>query len=368
MAIAGTIIIVNSQDYKKATKIAKSVREFEMHKSYLHVGLFTLKEHFIANINSYNKYLPALYGALSATARSGSDVVADICITDRDEFDCLSLFLDGLDVVWVNVGLTTEFVNPDLEFNAEKDASLIAKQILQFMVMRYKYANSYTRFALEFCDIPIAKKHGKIVLFTGCPSSGKSTLVKALQAQATEKFLCVGVDTYCLYYIHPRYLGGVPKDDNDKSFLQPNYNPNHYEQLGFSWIAKGPNQENPSQYMRMNLGHAARRAVSAVYSTIAQMSRLGFNVVSDHCFHFPDYLTEIKHKFTGLPVINVRLNLDLDIVKQREVSRGDRMEGMGESIYYQMIKDYSADLEINTELNTPEEGAKKVLEFINNKF
>lgn len=90
---------------------------------------------------------------------------------------------------------------------------------------------------------------------------------------------------------------------------------------------------------------------------MAAMSRQGFNVVSDHCFHFQNSLDEARHYFQDLPVTYVRLSPSLKILNQREIHRGERMIGMAESVYYQMVSEYQADLELDTGVMSSDECA-----------
>ncbi len=368
MAIAGTIIIVNSTNHRLAQDIVLKTRHLDLsiNQPYLHVGFSILTEHFLPNKvrQDSSNYMNALYGAISGSARSGNNILADLCITTQSELRQLTPFIQDLDVVWINIGIATDFIKSDLYFNENQNPTEIANIILSYMKERHQYALSYSRWAPELSPIPQVNKLGKIVLLIGCPSAGKSTLSKSVQDSSNDIFLNVGIDTAVVQYLHLRYLEGVPEHENDDSWREPKYNPNQYQKVGMSWVAPGPNQYNPFDYRRMHFGVEVRKSVSAMYATMAEMSRLGFNVISDHCFHYEDSLAEAKHRFQGLPVTYVSLCPSLEIVEQREKSRGDRMNGMGRSIYQQMINSYDADIKLDTGKFTPEEGALEVIKLI----
>lgn len=364
MAIAGTVIIINSNN-EKANEVALAVRDLEKNKAYYHVGFSILKNHIApSQCSDVDPYVVALYGAISGTARCGADVISDLTITQASSFKVLATFISDFDVVWVNIGVETNFVTANLSLAEEIDTLKIAKEILAYMSTRYKYVTAYARYVPEVSPVPMAKTPGKIVLLIGASSAGKSTLSKSIQENASDIFLHVGIDTAVLHYVPLRYLSGVPKDDNDQSWREPNYNPTEYNKVGYSWIAPGPTAENPFPHLRFQVGAEGRRGFSAMYASIAEMSRLGFNVISDHCFHFENALFEARHRFQGLPVVYVKLCPTLEIIRKREEQRGDRMEGMGESVYYQMINDYDADITLDTGVYTPADGAKQVLDFI----
>lgn len=232
------------------------------------------------------------------------------------------------------------------------------------LVNRYRYSHSFARWAPEVSPVDAVVKKGNIILIHGASSSGKSTLSKAIQKASNKTFLHVGVDTAVLHYLHLRYLIGVPLDEHDQSWREPNFNPTNYQKQGGSWIAAGPGKFNPTSHIRFQIGNATRRAFSAIYATIAEMSRLGFNVISDHCFHYEDYYHEALHRFKGLPVTYVALNPSVETIRQREIERNDRMIGMAEAVHFQMKRDFKAGLSIDTGEISPEDAAQKVLSLL----
>lgn len=364
MPISGKIIVINSQDQALARQIALDVRDQEKHLAYIHIGYSTLKTHF-ANSDNDNKLLellPALFAAISASARTGADIIVDLSLNDLSHYQQFKQFTRDLDVVWVDVGESQLNCPTDLTLSDTLPLTDYYQHISELLNKRYLDVESFARWVPEISPIPEAKNKGAIILVHGAPSSGKSTLSRTIQRLSTDTFLHVGVDTAVLNYLHLRYLIGVPLDEQDQSWREPNFNPSEYHKQGGSWIAPGPNKLNATPHMRFQLGMPMRRAFSAMYATMAEMSRLGFNVISDHCFHFENQYAEALHRFKDLPVIYVALDPSIETLQQREIARGDRMIGMAEAIHHQMKRDFDADLRIDTGKVLPETAAEQILQ------
>lgn len=361
MPIAGSVIIINSLDKQRAKDLALSIRDTEKNQAYFHIGHSTLKEHFVANNQpSTQPFTKALYAAISASARCGANLICDLCIHTQAEYDTLQLFIADLDCIWINIGITTPFVKSNLQLNETQSIESMTNSVITHLAQRYQNAMSFARWSPEACPAPKASNPGNIILLIGASSAGKSTLTQTIQDTANTPYLKVGIDTVLLYYLHLRYLSGVPEYEGDDSWKTPNFNPTIDHQLGSSWVAPGPNGNNPYEHLRYRVGPVARLAYSTMYATMAEMSRQGFNVVSDHCFHFDNAYQEAKHRLKGLPVKYIALQPSLETINQREQQRGDRMIGMGASVYHQMIKDFAADLVIDTGKLTPLQAAQQI--------
>lgn len=109
---------------------------------------------------------------------------------------------------------------------------------------------------------------GKIIILNGTSSSGKTSIVNALQDILDEPFLDVGIDKF-IWMLPRRYLNRPLWD----------------EVLGLATEA-GP------------VGH---RLISGMHQTIAALSRAGNNVVADHVLVEHQWLEECTSLFSNLP-------------------------------------------------------------------
>lgn len=364
MSIAGTVVIVNDPNTLRANKIVKAVQDLEKQKAYFHVGYSTLTSHFLpSDCQDPLSYLPALYCAISATARRGADVLADLCLTSAKQYQELQPFLEGMHVIWISSEQAASWEPTHLNIDTDLSIEHAAKKIIDYLSEQYRYAESYPRWMPEKIPVPEAKTLGKIILLIGSSSSGKSTLATNIQNMAPETFIKVGIDTALVEYVHPRYMSEVPGHDPDAWSNTQSYSDDYHKQ-GSSWISPDDNTLNPYPYLRYRIGSVARLAFSTMYATMAAMARQGFNVVSDHCFHFQNTYAEALESLQGLPITYVCLNPSLEILKQRERQRGDRMLGIAESVYYQMVNDYVADLELDTGILSSEQCANTILQHL----
>lgn len=115
-------------------------------------------------------------------------------------------------------------------------------------------------------------KPGTIILVNGTSSSGKSSLLKALQTVLPEPFLDAGLDKF-LWMLPLRY------------FAPPLWN----DVLGEA----------------VRAGSAGHRLMHGMHHAIAALARSGNNVVADHLLVEPGWLRECEALFKGLPVVFV---------------------------------------------------------------
>jgi chloramphenicol 3-O phosphotransferase len=100
---------------------------------------------------------------------------------------------------------------------------------------------------------------GTILLLNGASSSGKTTLLEALQATLDEPFLNAGIDKF-IWMLPERYLDRPLWDDV----------------LGRA----------------TNAGEMGQRLFSGIHRVIATLSRAGLNVVADHVLVEPAWVDE----------------------------------------------------------------------------
>lgn len=109
---------------------------------------------------------------------------------------------------------------------------------------------------------------GNIIILNGTSSSGKTTIVKALQEVLDAPYLEAGIDKF-LWMLPKRYLDRPLWD----------------EVLGLA-VRAGP------------VGH---KLVSGMHRAIAALSRAGNNIVAEHVLVEPQWLVECANLFSGLP-------------------------------------------------------------------
>jgi chloramphenicol 3-O phosphotransferase len=168
---------------------------------------------------------------------------------------------------------------------------------------------------------------GTIILLNGTSSSGKTSILKALQDIQEEPYLDVGLDKF-LWMLPGRYLEPPLWD----------------EVLGLADRA-GP------------VGH---HLVSGMHQAIAVLSLGGNNVIADHVLVEPDWLRQCIRLFSPLPAYFVGVHCPLEVLEQRERERHNRTWGQAR-LQYDLVHVHGIyDLEVDTSINAPEECAQQI--------
>ncbi len=168
---------------------------------------------------------------------------------------------------------------------------------------------------------------GTILLLNGTSSSGKTSLVHALQAILEPPFLDAGIDKF-IWMLPERYLERPLWD----------------QVLGWASHA-GP------------VGH---QLMSGMHQAIAALARTGNNVIADHVLVEPRWLEECAELFYDLPAYLIGVRCPLDVLEQREKARRNRTLGQASAQFDLVHVPGIYDLEVDTSIATPEECAQQI--------
>jgi len=169
---------------------------------------------------------------------------------------------------------------------------------------------------------------GNIIILNGTSSSGKTSLVHALQDQLAEPYLEAGLDKF-LWMLPQRYL-------------QP---PLWNDVLGLASKA-GP------------IGNAL---VASMHQAIVTLSRSGSHVIADHVLVEPQWLQDSIRLFSDLPAYFIGVRCPLEVLEQREKSRKNRTLGQVRAQYELVHAHGFYDLEVDTSLTSPEGCAAQII-------
>ncbi|HQH36504.1 MAG TPA: hypothetical protein PLS77_12445, partial [Anaerolineaceae bacterium] len=170
---------------------------------------------------------------------------------------------------------------------------------------------------------------GTILLLNGTSSSGKTSLVKALQTLLPEPFLDAGLDRF-LWMLPKRYLDRPLWDDV----------------LGLATEA----------------GAAGRQLATGMHHAIAELSRRGCHVVADHVLVEPAWVEECARLFHDLPAWLVGVHCPLAVLEERERARRDRTLGQAAAQFPRVHAHGVYDVEVDTSRQPPEECARQIIE------
>lgn len=168
---------------------------------------------------------------------------------------------------------------------------------------------------------------GTIIMINGASSSGKTSILEALQSILEDPFLNAGIDKF-IWMLPGRYLD------------QPLWN----DVLGQATTAG-------------LLGH---RLFSGMHHAIAALARTGNHVIADHVLVEPAWITECARLFSDLPAYLIGLRCPLAVLEEREKSRRDRTLGQARAQYNLVHAHGFYDLEVDTSILSAEECAIKI--------
>ena len=162
---------------------------------------------------------------------------------------------------------------------------------------------------------------GKIIFLNGVTSSGKTSIVEALQERRDQFFYVVANDLF-------------------------------QEMVG-------------EQYLEENYWKYLSEVIILMYHTAKLYSDLGKNVLIDGILVERD---EIKPHYEKLmeimkdcPFSIVEVYCPLDVCRQRNIERGDRYESQSDEQAELMSKDIKYTMRVDTSVNTPTECAEQIV-------
>lgn len=176
----------------------------------------------------------------------------------------------------------------------------------------------------------------RIVLLNGAGSVGKSSVARAIQAQARDVYLHVQMDTF-LEMMPARTL-------------------NAPEGLRFETVEIGG-----KPVTHVHSGPAQARALNGMRRAIAAMAAEGNNMIVDDVL-FPGDLEAYRALLAPYDFKVVGLHALLDVLESRERTRGDRILGLSRAQIDLVHKGVTYDLELDTSTLSPEQCAQQIVE------
>jgi len=168
-----------------------------------------------------------------------------------------------------------------------------------------------------------------IIFINGTSSSGKTTLVKALQNRLSEPFLDMGIDRF-IWMLPSRYLDHPHWDDILGKAVQS--------------------------------GHQGLILFSGMHHAIVAAAKRGNNIVADHVLVEKAWVDECASLFADMNAYLIGLHCPLKVLEQREIDRKDRTLGQARDQFSIIHKYVTYDLELDTSILTVNECAAKVIE------
>src|SRR6266550_4530095 len=180
---------------------------------------------------------------------------------------------------------------------------------------------------------------GRIILINGTSSSGKTTLVRALQAATPDLWLEMGIDRFA--YALPGRVNG--------QLTWP---------LLFTYVRPNGRSDGPFTIETTALGN---RFISGMHAAAAALADSGLNVIVDHVILEPEWVEEMSRLWARFDVFFVGVRCPLDAVLERERGREDRTMGQAEAQFDVVHRWTTYDVEVDTSVLTPGEAVSRIL-------
>lgn len=168
-------------------------------------------------------------------------------------------------------------------------------------------------------------KKGRVIYLNGASSSGKTTIAKNFLMHADKPFLYLGLDTF-IDMIPEGYFGF---DDRAISFMHQK----RFEVDGHSLVS-------------IEYGPDGMNLIKTMYKTVANLAEYGMDIIFDDVYWDLNLPAEI---LKNVEVFLISIYAPLDILEQREISRGNRPAGTAR---WQYPKIYESDLLYDLQIDT----------------
>jgi chloramphenicol 3-O phosphotransferase len=177
-------------------------------------------------------------------------------------------------------------------------------------------------------------KAGKVILIVGSSCSGKTTLAKALQAEAAEHFLHLSLDAV-FAMVSERWGGSGP-----------------FCHDGFSYQPKETDET-------IGYGPLGRIVLAGMHRAAKSFADAGVNVVIDDMLLDENVLHDWTEALQGLEVMLVRTTAPSSMLSSREALR-KRSRGLALGSV-EANSGFAVDIEIDTSRVSPQQGAQRIL-------
>ena len=177
-------------------------------------------------------------------------------------------------------------------------------------------------------------------MLNGASSSGKTTLLKALQAAFTEPYLDAGIDKF-IWMLPGRYL-----------------NPPLWQEV-FHYQC-----DVSGRIIAIYAAERGHQLMSGMHHSIADLARTGNHVLADHVLLESVWVRECAALFADLPVWLIGVRCPLDVLIEREQLRKDRTLGQAEVQFHAVHAHTVYDLEVDTSQSSVDDCVSRILRHV----
>lgn len=193
------------------------------------------------------------------------------------------------------------------------------------------------------------KKFGTVIILNGPSAAGKSSIQKEFQKiMMPNLWIKLGIDN----------LFDKPMPDitlENMNFWQSE-NP-------IRWV-ETTKDKNDNSIISLFTGNLGEKVAYGMNSAIAEYAKSGCNIIVDYIAYKKEWLEDLKNKLNNISTYWVKVNIPLEVLEQREATRGTSPVGHARSHYDYVFWDIRYDFEVDSSKNSPTEIANQIKEFL----
>jgi len=175
--------------------------------------------------------------------------------------------------------------------------------------------------------------YGKIIVLNGPSGSGKSSIQKEFQKlMMPNLWVKIGIDNL--------FDSPMPDITMDNLSFWQSKNP-------IRWVEESTDTDE-NKVITLFVGPQGERVACAMNSAIAAYAQNGCNVIVDYIAYDQKWLKDLKDKCSGFKSYYVAVEIPLEILEQREESRGTSPQGHARSHYWNVYGDQKYDVVVNS--------------------
>jgi chloramphenicol 3-O phosphotransferase len=169
----------------------------------------------------------------------------------------------------------------------------------------------------------------QIIYLNGPSSAGKSTLSEALQDTLEDPFLHIGID---------KIIELMPKKLNNWE--------GGYAPQGFSWASCNDSSGHLVQQIR--IGPFAEKIIQTLKEEVVTLAKMGHFIIIDDIALGAPAVDLWREALKDYKVLWIGIKVPLEVLEQREIARGNRLQGQARGLFSQVHQGVSYDLEFDT--------------------
>ena len=190
---------------------------------------------------------------------------------------------------------------------------------------------------------------GIVIILNGPSASGKSSVQNEFQSlMMPNLWVKHGIDSL---FDQP-----LPDITPENLALWQTKNP-------IRWI-KITKHEDQNNIMTLFVGDQGDKVAYGMNGAIAAYAQNGNNVIMDYIAYKKQWMHDLQKKLKKSKTYFIKINAPLDVLEQREQSRGTSPIGHARSHYDTVHWDIVYDLEIDSSKQNPHEIAQRIKEFL----